>query len=223
MTTDGVELQLSSVNVGRPSVLGMRQGKRVRSAIRKQPVMADELDLDALNLAGDKQADLRVHGGPDKAVYAYPTEHLDSWQVELGVPTGIGFFGENLSTSGATERDVRLGDVWAWGEARLQISQPRSPCFKLALRAERPDIVARMIASGRTGWYLRVLQPGRVPTRGPLRLVERDPRAASVLETHRAAFADDASVDLVRRALASPGLANGWRARLRSRLDALGR
>lgn len=107
------ELRLVSVNVGQPAFLGTFRGKRVSSAIRKQPVLEPQLDLDTLNLAGDHQADLHVHGGADKAAYAHPSEHLERWQAELGLPVPIGFFGENLTTAGAREADVCIGDIWA--------------------------------------------------------------------------------------------------------------
>lgn len=213
------ELRLVSVNVGQPTFLGTVRGKRVSSAIRKEPVLDAELDLETLNLAGDRQADLRVHGGPDKAVYAYPSEHLERWQAELGLPMPGGFFGENLTTAGASESDVCIGDIWAWGEARLQISQPRSPCFKLALRAGRPDLPKRLTQNGRTGWYLRVLRPARVGTTGSLTLIHRDSHAVSVLDAHRAAFSTNASPDLIHRALLSPALAEAWRNHLQSRLE----
>jgi MOSC domain-containing protein YiiM len=159
------------------------------SAIGKRPVAAATLRLEVLNLEGDRQADLRVHGGPDKAVYAYPSEHLPRWNAELRTEPamGPGTFGENLTTVGWLEDEVRIGDIWAWGEAYLQITQPRSPCYKLALVTGRPDLLKRLVESGRTGWYLRVLQPGRVPIAGPMRLVKRHPAGITVLDAHRAA------------------------------------
>ncbi len=178
-----------AVHVGRPLPLVRRRGRQVHSAIAKQPVTGPTIHVGKTNLAGDQQADLRVHGGVDKAVYAYPSEHLDAWRRALDRPLGLGAFGENLSLAGATEGQVRIGDVWAWGDALVQVSQPRSPCFKLAAHLDRPQVARMMIASGRTGWYLRVLQPGEAPVTGVLRLVERDPAAPSVLDAHRALFA----------------------------------
>ena len=132
------EVRLVSVNVGLPTVIGAtRWGKPIRSGIVKQPVTAASIDLDTLNLDGDRQADLRVHGGPDKAVYAYPVEHLPLWNEELGTDFGPGTFGENLTTAGWLEDEVRIGDVWAWGEALLQVTAPRGPCYKLGYRLGR--------------------------------------------------------------------------------------
>jgi MOSC domain-containing protein YiiM len=204
-------LRLVSVNVARPRVIGTRRGGApVLSGIAKRPVTADTLTLDGLNLAGDGQADLSVHGGPDKAVYAYPAEHLPRWNEELGVAFGPGTFGENLTTAGWLEDEVRIGDVWGWGDARLQVIQPRSPCYKLAMITGRPDLAKRFISLGRTGWYLRVLTPGTVPVAGPLHLVERHPASVSVLQAHRAM--QPAASRAERETVAAVGaLAADWR------------
>lgn len=180
-------LTLLSVNVAEPAIIGAYRGQPISSGIAKLPVAGETVALDWLNLAGDRQADLRVHGGPNKAVYAYPAEHIATWNEELAPasPFGPGTFGENLTVRGWLEDAVLIGDVWAWGEARLQVSEPRYPCFKLGMRTGRRDIIKRMTANGRSGWYLRVLQPGVVPTRGELTLVERTPGAPSVRDTTR--------------------------------------
>ena len=206
------EVRLVSVNVGLPGVIGAtRWGKPIRSGIVKRPVTAADIYLDTLNLDGDRQADLTVHGGRDKAVYAYPFEHLPLWNDELGTHFGSGTFGENLSTMGWLEDEVCIGDVWAWGEARLQVCQPRSPCYKLATITGRPDLLKRLVRTGRTGWYLRVLQTATVPVAGPIQVIERDPAAISVLQAHRASLPgalDQAGVEAVARVDA---LAADWR------------
>ena len=171
---------LAAVNVGTPTVLAEAQGDRVWSGIRKRLVdPTTVLWLSDLNLSGDGQADLGVHGGPDKAVYAYPSEHLGPWAEELDLELGDAPFGENLSTVGALERDVRIGDVWEWGSATLQVTQPRWPCFKLTLYRREAHIGERLRTTGRTGWYLRVLETGEVPAAGPIELVLEDPRASA--------------------------------------------
>ena len=185
---------LVSVNVAEPSVIGARHGLPILSAIAKRPVTEATLRLDSLNLEGDRQADLRVHGGPNKAVYAYPAEHLSRWNDEFGLDTrpdsgqkrrfGPGDFGENLTTTGWLEDAVHLGDVWSWGEALLQVTQPRAPCFKLAMVTGRPELIKQFIESGRTGWYLRVLKPGAVPVAGPILVIARQPDAPTVLQAH---------------------------------------
>ena len=128
------------------------------------------------------QADLSVHGGPDKAVYAYPSEHLPLWEEELGHTLGPAPFGENLSTRGATEADVYIGDRWRWDRAVLEVCQPRWPCYKLALYRQRSDIQLLLKGSGRTGWYLRVVEPGEVTVGSPMKVVERDAYLDFVLD-----------------------------------------
>lgn len=213
-------VRLVAVNVAQPGVVGyLRTGEPVVSGIAKRPVTAETLILDTLNLEGDRQADLSVHGGPDKAVYAYPAEHLPRWNAELGTAFGPGTFGENLTTEGLAEDGARIGDIWAWGEATLQIAQPRSPCYKLATVTGRPDLGKRLVRLGRTGWYLRVLTPGRVPIAGPIRVVERDPAGVTVLAAHRASL-PGASRDEIERVLGIAALAPSWREWLRRGLDA---
>ena len=213
-------VRLISVNVGLPAVIGMHRGKPVMSGIKKQPVVTRTLYLDTLNLAGDRQADLRVHGGPEKAVYAYPSEHLAAWSVEWErePPFGPGSFGENLTVAGWFEDDVRIGDVWAWGEALLQVAQPRYPCYKLALATGRPSIAKSFIALGRTGWYFRVLRPGEVPAAGPIEVVERDPAGVTIMDAHRA-LVGDPTREATERVLAVEPLAASWRGALERRLD----
>jgi MOSC domain-containing protein YiiM len=214
------EVRLVSVNVGLPRVIGdTRWGKPIRSGIVKQPVTVASISLDTLNLEGDRQADLTVHGGRDKAVYAYPIEHLPLWNDELGTGFAPGTFGENLTTAGWLEDDVRIGDVWAWGEARLQVSQPRSPCYKLATVTGRPDLLKRFVRTGRTGWYLRVLQPATVSVAGPIQVIERDPAAVSVLLAHRASVPGALSPAEVEAVTRVDALASDWREWLRHQLN----
>ena len=179
---------LAAVTVGTPAVLAATDdGQRVYSGIAKRPVAPGTvLWLSLVNLSGDGQADLSVHGGPDKAVYAYPSEHLPAWEADLGEALGDAPFGENLSTVGVVEADVHIGDRWRWDGAVLEVCQPRWPCFKLALHRQRPDVQARMRSTGRTGWYLRVLEPGEVTVGSDIEVVETDPRGLSVLDAHEA-------------------------------------
>ena len=207
---------LISVNVGRPRQLAARRGRPLMSAIAKAPVDG-RVRVEGVNVAGDDQADRRVHGGPDKAVYAYAAEDTAWWEAELGRPLGPGAFGENLTTSGWLETDVRIGDIWSWGEALLQVSQPRFPCFKLAMATGRNDVGKRMLAAGRNGWYLRVLQPGEVPAAGPITVVERGSEDATVLDGVRALL-PGAPRELTERMIAVPPLAERWRAMLLDRL-----
>lgn len=180
------EVKLVSVNVGLPALLGMYRGHPVTSGIVKRPVESETLWLDTINLEGDGQADREVHGGEDKAVYAYPSEHIATWAEELGQDLGPAAFGENLTTAGWLESDVCIGDLWAWGDAVLEVCQPRWPCYKLGIFRGSQKLLAPFRASGRTGWYLRVLQTGRVPVAGPVYVAVRHPAGITVLDVHEA-------------------------------------
>ncbi|MFN8027126.1 MAG: MOSC domain-containing protein [Acidimicrobiia bacterium] len=218
-------IEIVQVNVGTPQVLADANGERVYSGIAKHPVPTGTvLWCSYGNLAGDGQADLSVHGGPDKAVYAYPSEHLPLWAAELddaaiAAMPGTAPFGENLSTGGVLEADVHIGDVWRWDDAVLQVCQPRWPCFKLALHRARRDIQHRMKDNGRTGWYLRVIQPGEVTVGSPITVVDEDPAGLTVADAHLA-MADRhlEHRDLVESLAAHDALAEEWRGPLRERL-----
>jgi MOSC domain-containing protein YiiM len=219
-------LEVAGVYVGEPAVLGYRRERPVFSGITKARVTAPELKLSELNLDGDRQADLTVHGGVDKAVYVYPAEHYPAWAAD-GFEVERGAFGENVSLTGATEDDVRIGDVWAWGDALLQVSQPRQPCFKLGMKTGRKDVAPAMIDSGRCGWYLRVLRPGTVPTSGAIELAERAD-GPTITEVYLVSFANygqlppdrvEAALDFADRVLAAPALADRLRGHLRSTVD----
>ncbi len=171
-------MKLLSVQVGVPR--SVRHGSRtVRTAIFKEPVPG-RVRVGRTNLEGDRQADLRVHGGPDKAVYAYDLSGYQHWRRDLGRELPFGQFGENLTVEGMPETEVRIDDVYRVGSALLQISQPRSPCGKLALRMGSPAFLETFLESGRTGFYLRVLEEGEVGAGDAIELVSRDPKAPTV-------------------------------------------
>ena len=177
-------MKLISVNVSKPKEIAAR-GRSVTTGIFKEPV-AGRVRLGRLNLEGDGQADLRVHGGPDKAVYAYPFEHYDYWERELGrSDLAYGQFGENLTVEGMLEDVVHIGDVFKVGSALLQITQPRSPCYKLGIRMGSSGFPKRFMASGRPGFYLRVLEEGDMGAGDPIELARADPERLSVLEASR--------------------------------------
>ncbi|GAA2573832.1 MOSC domain-containing protein [Actinomadura fulvescens] len=205
------ELELGGLFVGRPAPLA--DGDReVLSAIRKQRVAEEHVELSATQLAGDRQADMVSHGGRDKAVYMYPAAHYTFWR-SLGYELEPGGVGENASVTGPDEREVRIGDVWSWGPALVQVSQPRSPCFKFGMKLGRKQAVAQMIESARCGWYLRVLRSGAVPASGTLRLIDRDPAAPTVRELFTGSFARGADNDpeRLREMIGTPALAEQWR------------
>lgn len=213
-------IRVVSVNVALPEVIGLRRGEPVLSGIGKRPVAGTAIWVGETNLEGDRQADLQAHGGPDKAVYAYPAEHVAQWSRELNpdVQFGPGAFGENLTTAGWLEEDVRIGDVWAWGDALLQVAQPRYPCFKLGMATGRPGVVKQLVASGRTGWYLRVLRPGTAPVADAARLVDRGAGAVTVREAHLARL-PGAGRDLIEHVLTEPALAIALRQLLREHIE----
>jgi MOSC domain-containing protein YiiM len=191
--SDLCRLEIVSVNVAKPSLLVRWPTKDVLSAIDKRPVDAPALRLTELNLDGDEQADQRmtpqggqVHGGPDQAVYAFPVEHYPAFEGQLGRALNPGFMGENLTVRGATEEETFIGDVWAWGDALLQVTSPRGPCFKLGYRLGKHALRTWVREVGLVGWYMRVLRPGTVPTSGEISVVSRHPAGVSVAEVHRA-------------------------------------
>jgi MOSC domain-containing protein YiiM len=174
-----------------------------------------------LNLEGDGQADLSVHGGPDKAVYAYPSEHYPFWRNELpGQTLAWGAFGENLTTEGWWEDEVFVGDRFRIGTTEMVVTQPRMPCFKLALRFGREDVVARFLESGRPGFYLRVLQEGAVEAGDPMERIEEDSRRVRVVDVVRLYLDKKGTLDreLRERAVQVEALPEAWRDHFRRRL-----
>jgi MOSC domain-containing protein YiiM len=210
-------MKIVSVNVGLPREVEWR-GKAVRTSIFKAPVTG-RVRVERLNLAGDRQSDLSVHGGADKAIYAYPSEHYAFWRNELpGMDLPWGAFGENLTTEGLLEGEVRIGERFRAGSAQLVVTQPRMPCFKLGIRFNRPDIVKRFLRSGRTGFYFSVLQEGEVAAGDPVELVAKDDKAITVADVVGLYSTDAANQDLLRRAAESSALPESWREYFRERL-----
>lgn len=202
-------MRITSVNVGMPAELVTRDGV-VMSGIVKRPVDGP-VRVGRTNLDGDGQADLSVHGGVDMAVYAYPGEHYAQWAAQLGRDDLVpGFFGENLTVEGLTEDDVRIGDRFRAGTALLEVSQPRLPCFKLAARSGEPAIAKPMLRSGRTGWYMRVVEEGVVAAGDAITRVER---AEPSMTVHEIAdlIGSGADPDDLDRGAAVPALTLGWR------------
>ncbi len=174
-------MKIVSVNVGGPREVQWR-GRRVTTSIWKSPVQG-RVRVGTLNLKGDEQSDLSVHGGADKAVYAYPVEHYPFWRNELpAIEFPFGAFGENLTIEGLLEADVRIGDRYEIGSAEFQVTQPRMPCFKLGIRFGRDDMIRRFLRSGRSGFYLAVLREGEVESGDAIKFTGRDPDAPSVAD-----------------------------------------
>ncbi len=202
--------QLVSVAVGQPVVIGTNRQGDVVSGIRKHHVTTPVVHVGRTNIAGDGQADLVNHGGLDKAVYCYPRQHRAFWAEEIGYERPQAPFGENLSTLGPDEQTTCIGDLWQWGTAVLQVSQPRWPCYKLALHSGHIDMVKRFVAAGLSGWYLRVVEEGEAPTEGTITLLEQDPLGISVAMAFVARRDRDDS-DLLAKVFAHPDLADSWR------------
>ncbi|HEX9398335.1 MAG TPA: MOSC domain-containing protein [Burkholderiales bacterium] len=174
-------MKIVSVNVGQPREVEWR-GRRVRTSIFKSPVPG-RVRVDRENLEGDRQSDLAVHGGRDKAVYAYPSEHYPAWRGEMpDLEFPWGAFGENLTTEGLLEDTVRLGDRLRAGSAEFVVTQPRMPCYKLGIRFGRPDMVKRFLRSGRSGFYLAVLREGELAAGDAVEIISRDERQVSVAD-----------------------------------------
>lgn len=207
---DMLELQLRSVNVAQPSVLATIDGEEIRSGIAKRPVAGPEIRVLAETLEGDRVADRSVHGGPDKSVYAYSADHWDWWQHEHGLACRPGTFGENLTLTGADETEIRIGDRFAWGEAVLEVSQPRQPCFKFPLHTGMAQSGALMTLSGRCGWYLRVIRQGAAPVAGALTRVHASD-GPSVRESFIAVQHRKTSAEARARMAAHPAMAAAFR------------
>jgi MOSC domain-containing protein YiiM len=210
-------MKLVSVNVGRPQEVDWG-GRRVRTSIWKAPVTG-RVRVDRLNLEGDEQSDLSAHGGRDKAVYVYPSEHYRYWTGELpGSDLPWGAFGENFTTEGLLEEDVRIGDRLRVGSAEFVVTQPRMPCYKLGARFGREDMVRRFLASGRTGFYLAVQSEGEVGSGDPISFTARDDRGVTVADITALYTHDADNQSLLQRAVDVPALPAGWREYLRKRL-----
>jgi MOSC domain-containing protein YiiM len=214
-------MKLISLNVGLPREVTWH-GRIVTTGIFKQPVEG-RIALRALNLDGDRQADLSVHGGAYKAVYCYPIEHYAYWKREWpGRELPMAIFGENFTTSGLTEDSVHLGDRFSVGSAEVVVTQPRLPCYKLGVRFQSDDMVKRFLASGRTGFYVAVSREGEVGAGDDIAVSSRDPDAVPVSDITRLyvakVFGPEEAVS-ARRTLRVAALPDSWKDYFRERLQ----
>ena len=203
-------MKLISLNVGLPRQVNFK-GEVVNTGIFKEPIQR-RVKLRKLNLDGDKQADLIVHGGIDKAVYSYAKEHYEFWRQDLqdmSLPWGM--FGENFTTEGLFEESVNIGDTLQIGTARVISTQPRMPCYKLGVKFGRMDIIKRFLASGLTGIYFKVLQEGEVGAGDEIKLINRDQNNVTVRDIVRLYTVDREDVQTMERAVKVKDLPNGWR------------
>ncbi len=210
-------MKLLSVNLAMPRAVDYK-GRSVMTGIYKEPV-AGPVQLHHEGLEGDGQADLKVHGGPDKAAYAYPIEHYAWWQEQLGRgPFPHGQFGETLTVQGLLEHELGIGDRLRIGGALLQVSQPRTPCFKLGIKMSLEDFPRRFQDSGRVGFYLRVLEPGPVCPGDGIEIVSRHEPWHSVQELWRWSHLERNNRDAARIALELAPLAQSWKDKFAQRL-----
>ncbi|RKN82123.1 MOSC domain-containing protein [Paenibacillus ginsengarvi] len=209
--TFGLNIDIVSLNVGKPQTY-VFQGKEVPTGIFKNPAPEGPVPLSAYNFAGDGQADLVHHGGLDKAVCVYSYEHYPYWEKQLGRKLAYGAFGENLTVRGLTEDAVCIGDIYAIGEVRLQVTQPRQPCFKLAKKYDVPDLPLLVQQTGYTGFYFRVLTPGLFDRTRPMRLERRHPAGLTVEYANTIKHHDKENREGIEALLAVEELSGNWRA-----------
>jgi MOSC domain-containing protein YiiM len=199
---------VESVNVGTPRAVQV-DGHTVWTAIWKSPVPG-RVPLRGVNLRGDDQADRTVHGGPDKAVYAYGAEDTEWWEAELGASLGPGAFGENLTVRGLAVSEAVIGERWAVGSTLLEVAQPRLPCFKLGLRMGDPRFLKRFADAGRPGAYLRVVDEGDIGAADPIEVVARPPHGVTSALVSRAILREPQLLAAALRAPELPGELRAW-------------
>jgi MOSC domain-containing protein YiiM len=208
-------MRVLSVNVGTPKQIPIKH-ETVLTSIFKSPVEG-RVAVRRHNIDGDRQSDLTVHGGPNKAVYCYPVEHYRFWKEQLpDMDLPYGMFGENLTTEGITEEAVSIGDRFRVGSAVLQVTQPRMPCFKLGIRFGLSSMVKRFWQSGRSGIYFSVLEEGDVAAGDLVEKIAAGPEEISVADVVRLYRGDETSPELLERALRAP-LSGSWKEELRER------
>ena len=210
MNEENTTVKVISLNVGKPR-LTVYKGATISTGIFKKPV-AGRIALRTLNLDGDRQADLSVHGGPYKAIYAYPSEHYEYWRRELpemDLPWSM--FGENFTTEGVGEDALHVGDLFRVGSATLMVRQPRMPCYKLAAKFQRDDMVERFLLSGRSGFYFSVEQEGEVGVGDSLELISRNDGGITIAEMNRLFVREKYNRDLLQKAIATEALPEAWR------------
>jgi MOSC domain-containing protein YiiM len=211
-------MKIISVNVGLPREVNWK-GRSVTTGIFKEPVEG-AIKVRSLNLDGDRQADLTVHGGRDKAVYAYASEHYDYWRTELPeMSLPFGMFGENLTTEGLFENTVNIGDRMRIGTSLFEVTQPRMPCYKLALKFGRDDIIKRFLQSERSGIYFAVLEEGEIKAGDAIDFISRDENRVTVTDIAHLYTSEKGNLDLLRRAIKVEALPESWRDYFLERLE----
>lgn len=212
-------MKVLSVNVGTPKQYDW-MGQAVTTSIFKSPVEG-EVRVKTLDLDGDEQSDLTVHGGVHKAVYVYPHEHYAYW-MERGIkPLKMGNFGENLTIEGLLEGDIHIGDELEIGSARFAVTQPRLPCYKLQVRFNRPEMTKIFWNSRRFGFYLKVVREGSLAANAPISIVQRDSNTVSVADLIALYTGDRPDLDVLRRVIKVEALPESWREDLQQHAEGL--
>lgn len=214
-----MSIEIVSINIGKPITV-QDKGKELKTGIFKFQVNSP-IFLGKLNFDGDGQADLIHHGGEEKAVCVYPYEHYPHWEKDLDRELTFGAFGENLTTKGILESDACIGDIFKLGEAVVQISQPRQPCFKLAKRYNVADLPIRFQNTGYTGFYFRVLKEGWVETHSTIDIIQRHPRKITVEFANHTMHQDKKNFEAIEEILEIDALSSNWRKTLAKRLDGI--
>lgn len=202
--------KILSVNVSFPKEIDF-EGQKVTTGIFKEPVEG-RIMLRTLNLDGDKQADLTVHSGPDKAVYAYPIEHYEFWRKvfpNMDMPNGM--FGENFTVEGLMENEVTIGDIFQIGSSKVIATQPRMPCYKLGIKFGRMDVLKKFLASGRSGIYFKVSKEGEVGAGDAIEHIGKDPNRITISDIVRLYASEKEDIETMRRAVKVEALPEGWK------------
>ncbi|MDH3242634.1 MAG: MOSC domain-containing protein [Alphaproteobacteria bacterium] len=214
-------MRLVSVNVAMPREVTYRN-RTYPTSIYKEPV-AGRVRVGRLNIEGDRQGNPKTHGGPDMAVYVYSHDHYPHWEADLGTgPLAPGAFGENLTVTGMADDQVCIGDVYAVGSARFQVTEPRTPCHKLAMKFDDPGLPRRFFQAGRLGFYFRVLDEGEIGAGDEVVREARDAAGITIAEVARLWADKGAGPGDLERVLAVPALSASWRAAFTDRRDAAG-
>jgi MOSC domain-containing protein YiiM len=201
--------RIHSVNVSLPKEINF-EGQKVTTGIFKEPVKGRVM-LRMLNLDGDRQADLTVHGGSDKAVYLYPIEHYEYWRrIFLNIKMLNGMFGENFTSEGLMEDEVYVGDAFQIGSSKVIATQPRMPCYKLGIKFGRMDIIKKFLTSGHSGIYFRVLEEGQVGGGDTIDRIRKDPNRITISDIVRLYANDRKDIESMRRAVKVEALPDGW-------------
>ncbi len=213
-------MKLVSVNIAKPEAVNIN-GQTVLTGINKKP-QSEPVWLGKLNLVGDGQADLTVHGGEFQAVYSYPVEHYAFWQKELNQASlPYGTFGENFTVSGLLETDVHVGDIFKVGNAVIQATMPRIPCFKFGNKVGKPDILEKFLFSGFSGFYHKVIEEGEVAAGDQIKLIDRDTNSISIRKALGLYKLKEGDVTSLKHALTIQSLPPLLRENYESRLEKL--